>query len=341
MTDRSPSNSLSMTDRVPDGQPTVSGNGEPSAPPSWFRGKTNRSRLEPSESTPPEPPPLSAPPPPHPPKRRTTPNRRPTPPPRRNVPQDLAMTDSALQDDILQPPPWYVARWNDLNNLVLGRVKFARLGLLFSFSVHFVLLALLGLWIITRDKEEPVELAAELTEQTQPLEFEEIDMEFNVLPEFKPEGQDVLDDRPQVTLENFATNADVKAILDGGEGPKGDIGGGITLPPQALKKGSFAVWTEPRDPIPREPYYIIIDVDISTLDKEFKKYPARDISGSVVGTDDYEQDFGGRRERGNLPIIDNHVRMKVLVPGARKLVQDTIEVESKLLKEKQKITIVF
>ncbi len=346
MTDRSSSSSLSITepgsDRVSDGQPIANGGGDPNAPPSWFRGKSNRPRSDSGGSTQSEPPPLPPPPPPtRIPKRRSQPNAQPTRSAKRDVPQDFAMDDSALQDDILQPQAWYIARWKDFTNLLLGRVKFARLGLLVSFSLHFMILALLGLWIITREKEQPVEIAAELTEQTQPVEFEDIDMEFNALPDFKPEGQDVIDDRPQVTTENFSVAADMKAILDGGDGPKGDIGGGIALPPQALKKGSFAVWTEPRDPIPKEPYYIIIDVDISTLDKEFKKYPARDISGSVVGTDNYEQDFGGRRERGNLPIVDDHVRMKVLVPGAARLVQDTIEVESKLLKEKQKITIVF
>ena len=342
MTDRFPSNSLSLTDpgsdRVSDRPVADNGDGNSDTPPTWFRGKTNHRQMEsgsgsqPSVSEKAERTPV---------RRRRTPEKS-APSPRR---KDAAITghtnDAAYPDELVHPRAWYVAVWDDIRNLVTGRVKFARLGLLISFSIHFFVLAVLGLWIITRDREKQVEIVAELSEQTQPTEFEEIDLEFNALPDFEPQGQNTLDELPPVTTENLAIDANVKTLLDGDEGPAGDIGGGIALPPQALKKGSFAVWTEPRDPIPKEPYYIIIDVDISTLDKEFKSYPKRDLSGSVIGTDNYEQDFGGRRERGNLPIVNDHVRMKVLVPGAAELVRDTIKVKSNLLNEEQTITIVF
>ncbi|WP_166819760.1 hypothetical protein [Thalassoroseus pseudoceratinae] len=341
MTDRSPSNSISFDefrpDQMTDDPPVANAVDEPDVPPPWFRGKSKPSQSV-SDGSPSSERVVSERRPPI--KQRNSSSR---PPQLQNRPpiQDAETDDSTKRNEIVHPRAWYLVWLTDLQNLVTGRVKFARLGLLISFSLHFMVLALLGLWIVSRDREQQVEIVAELSEQTQPTEFEEVDLQFNALPEFKPEGQNTVDELPPVSTENLAIDANVQTLLEGGDGPVGDVGGGIVLPPQALKKGSFAVWTEPRDPIPKEPYYIIIDVDISSLDKKLKSYPKRDLSGSVVGTDNYEQDFGGRRERGNLPIVDEHVRMKVLVPGAARLVRDTIKVKSKLLNEEQTITIVF
>jgi hypothetical protein len=125
----------------------------------------------------------------------------------------------------------------------------------------------------------------------------------------------------------------------GGGGPGGlpfqMPGGG-----KAIVKGSFTVWTVPDDPEPYQDYLIIIQV---RLPKKTREYARDDLSGLVVGTDTYEQTlpgFGFPRGR-LLPVKDDVAQLAVPVPGAERLVKDTITVESKLLKEKQKIEIVF
>ncbi len=138
----------------------------------------------------------------------------------------------------------------------------------------------------------------------------------------------------EVDVDDLA-NKDLDAAPDVKEKPS-------NIPEWAKTSGSMSVWTEPRDPVPRKPYDIIIDIDISKLGKEgLKSYPRGDLSGSVVGSDKYKQDFGGRKERGSLPIIDEHVRLKVRVPAALKLVRDTIRVRSELLNEDQEIKIAY
>ena len=42
-----------------------------------------------------------------------------------------------------------------------------------------------------------------------------------------------------------------------------------------------------------------------------------------------------------LKIVDEHVQIMVKIPGAAGLVRDTIEVRSKLLREEQRLQIVF
>jgi hypothetical protein len=110
-------------------------------------------------------------------------------------------------------------------------------------------------------------------------------------------------------------------------------------PSQAVTKGSFTVWTEPEDPMPGQQYKIMIQVK---LNNELKRYPCRDLSGSIVGSDGYRDFFGGPTEPGYLPVKDNSVHYEALiVPGAAELVKDIINVESKILKEKQTIELVF
>lgn len=124
----------------------------------------------------------------------------------------------------------------------------------------------------------------------------------------------------------------------------------------AVTAGSFTAWTEPEDPIPKEPYRITIQI---RLPDETRRYPVSDLRGRVLGTDDYVQHlpidrlkpFATRTKRGRLlvqvnegdtlPIRDHTVQLIVIVPGAANLVKDRIEIESKMLKEKQVLEIEF
>lgn len=117
----------------------------------------------------------------------------------------------------------------------------------------------------------------------------------------------------------------------------------VNVPSYAVSKGSFSVWTDPRDPLPRGTYAIVIQVRLPT---NITKYRASDLTGTVTGgMDSYKQviKFPTTYE---VPIKDGAVQVKIPVPGvpgpgAAKLVQDTIQIESSLLGEKQTFLIEF
>ena len=126
---------------------------------------------------------------------------------------------------------------------------------------------------------------------------------------------------------------------------------------QVVKKGSFTVWTVPEDPDPGQPYDIHILID---LPERLKRYSHADLSGTVIGTDGYRQrlpwdffipdatttiDADGNRtvvgRTGDLPLRSGQALLIVRIPRAAALVRDTIEIRSRLLREKQTLKIVF
>jgi hypothetical protein len=154
----------------------------------------------------------------------------------------------------------------------------------------------------------------------------------------------------------------------GGAG-HGDAGDGFPgLPGRAVRAGSFAAWTTPQgldnhrrrfkekgkpgdSPQPGEIYHITIQI---RLPADRKIYALSDLSGEVVGTDRYRQRFPQRAwitdadgelvrppSTGKLKVKNRVVEIIIEVPGAARLVEDTIEVESKLLKEQQTLTLTF
>lgn len=125
---------------------------------------------------------------------------------------------------------------------------------------------------------------------------------------------------------------------------------------KVVTKGSFSAWTVPTDPSPGQDYKIVIRV---RLPENTNRYRVSDLSGEVTGTDGYQHKIpydplkrgatvterGDRlvpiRPSDSLKIVDGHVQLIVNVPGASSLTRDTIQVRSKLLKEEQKLEIVF
>lgn len=114
----------------------------------------------------------------------------------------------------------------------------------------------------------------------------------------------------------------------------------VAVPSYAVTKGSFSAWTVPEDPEPGQNYVIRILVRLPGEWKPSAKFRLRDITGMVIGTDGYKQAIKFRTTQ-MAEIQDGAVQIEILVPGARKLVRDTIRIESKLLKEKQVIQLVF
>lgn len=110
-------------------------------------------------------------------------------------------------------------------------------------------------------------------------------------------------------------------------------------PKTAISKGSFTVWINPPKPKPGQKYTIYIQVKVP---KSLKRYPIKDLTGSIVGTDGYKDYFGGPLETGTLPVKNQRVRFPICnVPGAQGLVRDVIRVKSRILKESCEIKMQF
>ena len=64
---------------------------------------------------------------------------------------------------------------------------------------------------------------------------------------------------------------------------------GSAAPASAVTRGSFTVWTVPKDPQPAQDYQVFIEV---RLPQGTANYKQSDLRGKIVGTDGYEQSFG-------------------------------------------------
>jgi hypothetical protein len=117
----------------------------------------------------------------------------------------------------------------------------------------------------------------------------------------------------------------------------GDIQPSVAAPEHAVTKGSFSVWTVPEIPEPGMPYQIVIQV---RLPDNIEVYRPADLRGMVIGSDGYRQSIYITK-REPVPVIDNTVQFKLRVPGAENRVRDIIRVESRILREKQVLEIVF
>ena len=112
---------------------------------------------------------------------------------------------------------------------------------------------------------------------------------------------------------------------------------------RAVTKGSFSVWTEPRDPLPYEAYYIVLQIRVP---EGMTEYPADDLRIQVQGTDNFYLKIPDPK-RGiyllsDLPVIRGESQLVLPIPGAPQLVRDRIRIDSKkVLNEKQELEITF
>lgn len=124
----------------------------------------------------------------------------------------------------------------------------------------------------------------------------------------------------------------------------------------AITRGSFTAWTEPAHPAPSQNYLIIIQI---RLPNDVTRYRLSDLAGQVEGTDNYRQSIpydkdapmasgvstpdGLRLVKTSeiVDVVDNKVQLAIRVPGASRLVRDTIRIRSKRLKESQELILVF
>ncbi|MEO1994035.1 MAG: hypothetical protein ABGZ17_02030, partial [Planctomycetaceae bacterium] len=173
------------------------------------------------------------------------------------------------------------------------------------------------------------------------------------IPDTAIEVQQASDEPPP---ENLPVSELIPSARSGRGSGVADIRLRIPKGGKAVTRGSFTAWTVPEDPVPGQQYRIVIQVK---LPPQMKRYRLSDLAGRVVGTDRYQQELPVDEERPSatrimrrgklvtvrrsdlLPIRDNTVELIIFIPGAENLVRDTIHIESKILKEKQTLEIVF
>lgn len=224
-------------------------------------------------------------------------------------------------------------------------------GILVSLVVHVLLLLGMSLWIVHQTGSDfgmiinsafvtdDVDMIADVQlqealddpgEEAAPLHFVPVLDQLNNAADFTPS------DRITGMLEGDGNETDTGA---GGRLPEV---AGINVPTYAITKGSFSVWTEPKDPRPNRPYHIMIQIRVPTdLAEKAKVFSfSRDITANVKGTDGYtlKTNFKGTPP---IPIEEGYATTFIVIPGAQQLVRDHIKVTSKMLKETQEFDIEF
>lgn len=112
---------------------------------------------------------------------------------------------------------------------------------------------------------------------------------------------------------------------------------------QAVTRGSFTVWTEPPDPFPNQPYFIVLQLRVP---EKLTVYPKSDLRVEVLGSDTFYLKLPDPRRGfklvGTLPVVGGKTQLVIPIPGAPSLVRDIIRVESReILNEKQTLQIEF
>lgn len=163
----------------------------------------------------------------------------------------------------------------------------------------------------------------------------------------------------QSALEDLLPSVNaVNAVGVGGESDDDSFKFRVPESGLAVTKGSFTAWTVPEAPAPGERYRIIIQVK---LPSNVKTYRLSDLVGKVTGTDGYLQGIPFDRDKRfavsytnelkqeviiksrseRIDVRNNKIQLVVIVPGAQRLVKDTIKIKSKRLREDHEIVLVF
>ncbi len=125
-------------------------------------------------------------------------------------------------------------------------------------------------------------------------------------------------------------------------GDSSSLSANIQPPTSAVRKGSFTVWAYPENPQPNQEYVIYTSIK---LPRGTEEYDAGDISGQLIGTDGFAIPVGGARNPFSKFVFSAEKAKAIVttrVPGAATSgIRDEISINSKLLSEKQSLTLVF
>lgn len=221
-----------------------------------------------------------------------------------------------------------------------------------SLLIHIAILIALSLWVVNQESET-VGLA--LNSSFQGVEGDTL-TDIHIDSAIDDPGQDSasftftpiadpLSNAPSAAISESVTgfmSGVGTGVGDGGDGTLPQLNG-INVPSYAKTKGSFSAWTEPRDPKPRENYFVVVQIRLPPeLAAKIRKYPAsRDLTLSVKGTDGWTNKDKNFQGNPQFPVKEGVVEVRIMIPGAHKLVRDEIFVKSKMLKETQEFEIEF
>ena len=217
----------------------------------------------------------------------------------------------------------------------------------FAFYTHWLLLIVLALLVVHGPNTRgDFTITAS---NVKPLEYEPVDVIDTRIVEPEPEVSEV-NSRTSPTLpidmsvstptlpDAFIAEETAPGAVD--EPNKTDVTESQLAslsPANAVKRGSFSVWTVPEFPEPGESYKVVIRAKVP---EGVTRYPVTDLQGVVVGTDGYRKLIPGSL-RGFLPIRGGYVQFEVPIVAANQEIKDTVWIQSKMLKEQQKLLIEF
>lgn len=220
-------------------------------------------------------------------------------------------------------------------------------GILFSLLVHTVIMSVLAVLVMGGASLHPGLDLFGVMADTNAVSDLELDSAMSIDPGQEAAALEFPDMSKFISTEQaeFNPSTSLKGSIGGagtgngtgdGEGAGMSVGA-LNIPKYAVTKGSFSAWTDPKDPEPGFSYQIVIQF---RLPANVKVYRGSDLTGMVIGTDGYKQAIRLSKNE-TFTVQDGSVQIRQVVPGAAKLVRDTIRVESKLLREKQVIEIEF
>jgi len=250
-----------------------------------------------------------------------------------------------LQSTILKEP---VNQQGSINRFKHWLKGLYAAGYGISFMLHlFLLLALSIFYLKSTTPPEPPLVSIFSIEDTSLDALEMIDVNIQIKTETQSNksseilSSNTIDVKPILSVLETDTDDIIEGkigIISGNEIGFPRPGGG-----KAVTRGSFTAWTIPEDPAPREDYLVVIQVN---LPEKIKQYRKEDLTGFLTGDDGYKTPIGSYRGSkyskkyyGQFDLKANQFVIKI--PGAAAKVQDTINIQSKMLKEKQVLIIVF
>lgn len=214
-----------------------------------------------------------------------------------------------------------------------------------SAVVHVLLLIALSLIVLTsQEPDEPtITSVFSKNEVYDLLDIEDADITLEPLDIRQPPNPAEM--LAAATPEIVSSILSPDSTAESGEGDELATAAGFAMPGggRAVTKGSFTTWTVPEDPAPREDYLVVIQI---RLPEKIKKYRKEDLTGFLEGDDGYQTPLGDFKGKGfpkrYYGQFDDEARQFVIrIPGGAAKVQDTITIQSKVLREKQTLEITF
>jgi hypothetical protein len=111
----------------------------------------------------------------------------------------------------------------------------------------------------------------------------------------------------------------------------------IPVPSHATTSGRFTAWTEPPCPRPGQSYRIIVLV---RLPERIQRYYSSDLTGMVIGSDGYRKYIRGSSQEA-LPLTNHTARLVIPVVGSDRGFKDTVVVQSRILRERRVLELVY